>query len=1129
MDDLPSADFGGDDSPLSPPADGETKESDQRSHGVETKAQEEIFVPARVKLALEGAKSFDDFRNRRPFKFLHLYSGPNDPLSEAIKIEGAKQRLQVETKSLDKKIDATVDLAKPRIFELTTHDVEQGEWDFVHSGFPCGSFSRARHNDVPGQPKAVRNKEFIYGLPGNSRQQQDEADRGTHMACQSGKIYETQIAACKRRKVPPLGSMENPPGDEVSGSAWDLPELQGALQRTGGSMARYNTCAYMSREKVRFYKPGVWAGKLEDISKLQKVCLCPAWVSHLTLVGKDRTERAAEYTRELAEAVAVQVVAVWKKTLNLEWWRHLAETKSQEVNQLQKEWLKNEEKKTEGSKTTSSGTKRAASIAFKIDNIEEDNIPSGSKGPDKKRLKEEHNKNAIGGMRNPTQSVKRLAIVRDTGKRMWTWWAEFVESHPECLDVAMKYGQAENCFNEDLVQQWRQVLKDHFTKIPDEDRTLVTKENWEFNSPLDADLWEQWQRESKDPEVHLADFARRGAPMGMEVEIPESGVFPPSLEEDTTLTDPAEEFENLRWVKNYSSVRDQQSEATIEIERYLEKGFVKRMKWSWIETRFGRGTCSKMALIVKQKTDGSTKRRIVLDLRRSQGNDRARVKERIILPRLVDVTAMLRDMWLTKIHHDEYGTMSEKDNFEFFLIDLADAFCHLPVRREELRHCVTKDEHDQHALVWVSMLFGYRAAPLLMGRLSAALGRLLQSMLNPQLTQIQVYIDDIIISCLGNLAWREVQLAAVLYTAAAFGVQISLKKGERGRKVQWIGCSLEVPEVEGQEDEVLIMGLSKQMIEQVVEPLQEWSKGGMAPLKELRTVTGRMSWIGGILPRLRWTVNVLYATLRDVEREQRDGVEDRRAFGREDQRSKKGLFAIKRLGGIHFWLLKLFEKPAEFLVRKEKLKRAKVTMGIITDASPKGWGAILVGVDPRPGISKDLVPLASAEALISENEAKLLGVKFGESSSQAVMEAYAILRAIDLWSQHLRGQVIMIRSDSSVALGMLRKLSSPHDSINFLAAEISLRLEKAQVPRMALHHLRGSWNKEADWLSRITERNNAEKPAGLKDVPLRRAAVWDESKFLLTPPGGDKSKPDRWTASHNVLEHLFWVKWGTSE
>ena len=308
------------------------------------------------------------------------------------------------------------------------------------------------------------------------------------------------------------------------------------------------------------------------------------------------------------------------------------------------------------------------------------------------------------------------------------------------------------------------------------------------------------------------------------------------------------------------------------------------------------------------------------------------------------------------------------------------------------------------------------------------------------------------------------------------------------------------------------------MIDQVLTTLHTWKGGGMGSIKELRSTTGRLSWAGGILPRLRWTVNVLYATLKDVEREQQDGTEERRAAGREDTRSKVGLFPIKRLGGVHLWLLKLFENPVENLIRIERMKKPKVSWGIITDASPKGWGAILVKVlDAHP---KQLVPVEAVEGLITENEAKLLKVDYGESSSQAVMEALAIVRAVDKWGQKFHERAILIRSDSSVALAMTKRLSSPHPSLNFLAAELVLRLEKYQVQWVALHHLRGTWNEEADWLSRIAEREGKPRPAGLEGVHLKRAAPWKSSHFWLKPPGDITEERQTFTPQDSIFEHM---------
>ena len=292
------------------------------------------------------------------------------------------------------------------------------------------------------------------------------------MATQAGDIYQEQVKACEARKVSPLATLENPPGSEESGGAWDLPELQKALEETNGVKIPYHSCAFMVKEKQRFLKPGVWAGRLAGIEKLQKVCRCPAWVKHVPLVGKQMTSLAAEYPQGLAEAVAKEVVVSWKKTLNLEWWRYQIETKSQEVGELQKKWLENEDNKGKTADTRPPPQKRAAAMAFKIDNIESDDMASGSKTLPIKELKEHHNFIAVGGMRNPARSVKRLTQLAEVGEKISKLWDEFQESHPKVLEVARRYGKTDNTFDEELVAEWRLALLDNFTKI--QDKPMVT-------------------------------------------------------------------------------------------------------------------------------------------------------------------------------------------------------------------------------------------------------------------------------------------------------------------------------------------------------------------------------------------------------------------------------------------------------------------------------------------------------------------------------------------------------------------------------------------------------------------------------------------------------------------------------
>ncbi len=50
---------------------------------------------------------------------------------------------------------------------------------------------------------------------------------------------------------------------------------------------------------------------------------------------------------------------------------------------------------------------------------------------------------------------------------------------------------------------------------------------------------------------------------------------------------------------------------------------------------------------------------------------------------------------------------------------------------------------------------------------------------------------------------------------------------------------------------------------------------------------------------------------------------------------------------------------------------------------------------------------------------------WGEAESQSIVEAYAIYRALLRWGTSLKKSVVLVKGDSSVALHMLKMLSSP--------------------------------------------------------------------------------------------------------
>lgn len=100
----------------------------------------------------------------------------------------ASLRKTAERSRLDKEID----LASATTYDEIDQSMEKGEWDGFHSGFPCRGFSRVRWRETEGGLPPVRSAAHIYGLPGNTRQQQKEADDGTLMATSSAWLHRKQ-------------------------------------------------------------------------------------------------------------------------------------------------------------------------------------------------------------------------------------------------------------------------------------------------------------------------------------------------------------------------------------------------------------------------------------------------------------------------------------------------------------------------------------------------------------------------------------------------------------------------------------------------------------------------------------------------------------------------------------------------------------------------------------------------------------------------------------------------------------------------------------------------------------------------------------------------------------------------
>ena len=507
--------------------------------------------------------------------------------------------------------------------------------------------------------------------------------------------------------------------------------------------------------------------------------------------------------------------------------------------------------------------------------------------------------------------------------------------------------------------------------------SVKLKGKFGFQSPLNAPMWKAWQKYSRDPDEHLHVWAVTGAPLGMDAEIPDSGgVFPPA-EEESEQAQLAPELEVQLGMGNYKSMQDDAEGARQELDRLVSRGFAAYLTKGEARQHFHRAILSKLALITKAKDSGVKKLRIIIDLLRSGGNDRARVPERIILPRISDVVGSLRELYRLRIRMTKHG--SENWEFELISADLADAYMHFGVHPSELQNCLATGLEENELVLFQAMSFGFKGAPLVMGRLSAAAMRLFQAMMPDSQGQIQCYMDDPLMVLQGPPHERQAILAMIIYTAHAFGLQLSYGKAERGTKLSWIGVNIEVDEV----NKLIILSPPEKLVSEVTLRLRTWDS--MLSLKSLKSTTGKLSWIAGIIPRCRWAVSILYGVIADHERDVASGAEARRAAAREDQRDKSGLVPAKRMRLAREWLLKMLEAQEVWRARKAPLvDEAAIT----TDASPLGLGAVLSAINHG---TQELVPLAAVKGKVTRNMAATLGIKHNSRMAPGDLGSYKLV------------------------------------------------------------------------------------------------------------------------------------------
>ena len=693
----------------------------------------------------------------------------------------------------------------------------------------------------------------------------------------------------------------------------------------------------------------------------------------------------------------------------------------------------------------------------------------------KRQLREEANLNCIGGLRNPFSAISHLPTWRRVGIAVRIALQEALkdaQDQPAAVLDMMGTDRAHGFDGSTLSQARRRVL-DAVRHVSG--RTPVCSLASQCSLPdhgLQAELLAALVAAAQDPDVSVPEWAQGKTPLGISMPILSHGIFPSLESRDEVSTmheDDSEIYSSLQSsFRNYASFQDYKEAAEAELAKEAAKGY---LVWSSdrqrLEREVGPLHLSKMAVLAKHK-DGCVKLRLIHDLRRSGVNAKARIPERIVLPRLWDA---VQDMLYAARCANGKPSLVEVAVFDF-----SDAFKHLVVHPSERRFLAGAAQlHGVDGFFYYrTVLFGAIAGPLVWGRLAALLMRATVAMFTKREFAPQCFVDDPIVVLCGDLETRRACFLVAVLFWETLGFTLAWRKARMGLQVQWLGASIEFVVADGQITGVAVT-IAEDKAAKLAKGADELSKPQYCDRVCLKQYAGLASWVASVVPVLRPFVQMLWAA----------------AASEPSAGETWAVVSTRRITLAFRWIYWFCNRGFATLPRHFPLIPAQAGAMLTFDASPVGGGAwiAVAGEEPTHFLATTW----------TQRDEQLLCATRGDPASQALWEAYALLLAIVAWSPLLRveGRALRLHGDAQGVLQAVvtRKAKSPH--LNLVILEIQLELGATMYDLTAAHF----WSEEneiADALSRLPE--GVAIPAALakaERTPSTRRRKW---RFLGQVP-----------------------------
>ena len=688
-----------------------------------------------------------------------------------------------------------------------------------------------------------------------------------------------------------------------------------------------------------------------------------------------------------------------------------------------------------------------------------------------KEMREGENEEALGGMRNPAESLKRLPSQGHGCIGVRRALADAINNDETALAVVLDIlsGVKTSGFHRDLKAKARANVRQALGLWPsggDVER-----------SGLQPDVIEAMSALMIDPDSVLAHWLRHGAPLGASVPVEHTGVFPLDTHNRLLSPDELAVAEDVESWENYSTAEEDPMACGEILDTMVQKGWsIVFEEPSEAEAFLGVSglVLNRLGLIRKVKPDGTVKYRIVWDLRRSGVNLVILQGERVVLPRIADIVDSIR----------EVGVDDGQSQDVYMLgTDISDAFHQVPLDGREWQY--TAAAFRGKIYIFKVLVFGSVSAPTVWGRYAAWLGRSTAAVLLDTACKMHIYVDDPIYVASGSREECARSFAMALLWAEVVGFPLAWHKCDGGTSLEWIGARISVTS-----------GFTQVSIpEAKVSELKQICSGMLGSStttsREVRKLAGKCGFVAGLVPTMNPFIRSLWkmGANRGAGRANDTSPPGAMPQGRRGRALPTHLVFVSQIKRDLTWIAAFMARQRGTLTRVHpwtKLPESK-RMRVSVDASPWGIGGVL---------SEGVTPVAYFADDITTEDLRRFQASRGDSAFNTVWEALAILVGLRVWRE-LLGPLgsFEVRSDSLGALGATLRGSAKSPRLNVVIAEIMLDEAELSTRIEVLEHIPGVSNVWPDALSRLGAPEPKQLPEALALVrrtpcPVRGADFW---------------------------------------